>query len=39
MHYDDSVLFILDSLIFEDDVPYGNIRSLLRNLIILAGRF
>ena len=33
MHYDDSVLYTMDSMLFEDEVCYNTVRSLIRNLI------
>ena len=33
MHYDDSVLYTMDSMLPEDDFSYGIVRNLLRNLI------
>ena len=35
MHYDDSVLYTVENMIYDDDVSYSNIRSLLRNLITM----
>ena len=33
MHHDESVLYTIDSILFEDEVSYGIVRNLLRNLI------
>ena len=33
MHYDDSVLYTIDNMLFEDEVCYNTVRSLIRNLI------
>ena len=33
MHYDESILYTLDSMLPEDDLSYENLRSLLRHLI------
>ena len=33
MHYDESVLYTIDNMLFEDEVCYNTVRSLIRNLI------
>ena len=33
MHHDESILYTIDNMLFEDGFSYGNVRSLLRNLI------
>lgn len=33
MHHDESVLYTIDNMLFEDDFSYNNVRSLLRNQI------
>lgn len=33
MHHDESVLYTIDNMLFEDDCSYSIVRSLLRNLI------
>ena len=33
MHHDESVLYTIDNMLFEDEVCYNTVRSLIRNLI------
>lgn len=33
IHHDESVLYTIDNMLFEDEVSYHNVRGLLRNLI------
>lgn len=35
IHFDDSVLYTIENMIYDDAVSYGNLRSLLRNLITM----